>query len=425
MPCRSIWNQYNYHPLFINDDLSVPARQQQHWLELPGPGGGKYPFNTAVVQTPRLSSTFSNAGYPVPDVSVALDTFYCNQNQLNLRVSICNAGSAVLPASTPLQFYDNDPSKVAVTRLGAPVLLPKKLDIDSCLVWAINAPMPASGQLWAIVNDNGSISPPFDMAKKFPSTNQPECNYSNNLFHLNFFLPNVTLNLGLDKILCNSSVTVLKANRGFARYRWNDGSPDTLFTAPGPGTYWVDAWDICGKKYTDTLHIQLQNTALELGTDRTLCRGDSVRLSVNGFDKVQWSPRKALTCPECPDIQLRPDSSILVRVTGQTGNCFASDSIWIQVRDLPKVNSVISPELCDQKNGSIILTPVGPVNNLTYLWQNGEKTATLNNLAAGVYQVTISKADGCSISTSYEVTSNSAEFSLSDTILTPVRCFAQ
>ena len=160
MPCRSIWNQYNYHPLFINDDLSVPARQQQHWLELPGPGGGKYPFNTAVVQTPRLSSTFSNAGYPVPDVSVALDTFYCNQNQLNLRVSICNAGSAVLPASTPLQFYDNDPSKVAVTRLGAPVLLPKKLDIDSCLVWAINAPMPASGQLWAIVNDNGSISPP-------------------------------------------------------------------------------------------------------------------------------------------------------------------------------------------------------------------------------------------------------------------------
>jgi hypothetical protein len=94
------------------------------------------------------------------------------------------------------------------------------------------------------------------------------------------------------------------------------------------------------------------------------------------------------------------------------------------VSDSPRINALISSDFCGQQNGSIILTPVDPASSLTYLWQNGKKTPALDSLAAGIYHVTISHAAGCSISATYEVLPGLG-FLLSDTLLTPVRCFGE
>ena len=55
-------------------------------------------------------------------------------------------------------------------------------------------------------------------------------------------------------------------------------------------------------------------------------------------------------------------------------------------------------------NGSATVTPVGGTTPYTYLWSNGATASSLSNLAAGIYNVTVTDANGCTASSSYEVT---------------------
>lgn len=50
---------------------------------------------------------------------------------------------------------------------------------------------------------------------------------------------------------------------------------------------------------------------------------------------------------------------------------------------------------CNQSNGQATAQPQGGSGAIQYIWSNGLTTATINNLAAGVYVVTISDAQGC------------------------------
>lgn len=50
---------------------------------------------------------------------------------------------------------------------------------------------------------------------------------------------------------------------------------------------------------------------------------------------------------------------------------------------------------CGQPNGSVTVTPSGN-SPFSYLWNNGQTTATINNLSANTYFVTVTDANGCS-----------------------------
>ena len=405
MPCRPIWNQFNYNHVNVNDDLSIPAHQQKHWLEFPGPGGGKYPFNTALTQISPLNSKLL-PGYPVPDASVKLDTFYCIQNTLNIRLRVCNTGSASLPDKTPLQLYTGDPNSSTTNPIGLPLLLPGKLEKDSCRIWNLTIPMPSSGSLWGVLNDNGSLKTPFNPTQQLPSTQQPECNYANNAFNLNASFAIPSLDLGPDQSLCSSSTSTLQATAGFARYRWQDGSTGSTFTAFGPGKYWVDAWDVCGGQYSDTVRIAQTVLAIELGPDQTICSGDSIALAVSGFDQVSWSSASKMVCSTCPQIRLEPDTSTMIRVTGQIGNCFVSDSVRIEVQAAPVLTdtSIIQPA-CFGDKGQISVTLSGGAQPYEYRWDGTPGSSTFSSSGSGPFHLVVSSANGCS---------NTAVFNLSE-----------
>jgi Peptidase C10 family/Spi protease inhibitor/Secretion system C-terminal sorting domain/SprB repeat len=67
-----------------------------------------------------------------------------------------------------------------------------------------------------------------------------------------------------------------------------------------------------------------------------------------------------------------------------------------------------SPSCYGGSNGSIGLTVTGNAGALTYSWSNGTHSATLSNVAAGNYSVTVSDASGCSASLSESVTQPAA-----------------
>jgi TM2 domain-containing membrane protein YozV len=55
---------------------------------------------------------------------------------------------------------------------------------------------------------------------------------------------------------------------------------------------------------------------------------------------------------------------------------------------------------CGQTDGSAAVTASGGVSPYTYLWSDGQTTATASNLAPGTYTVTITDANGCTESAS-------------------------
>ncbi|MEL6393451.1 MAG: VCBS repeat-containing protein, partial [Bacteroidota bacterium] len=154
MSARPIWNQFNYFVTNINDDLTLPIEQQLHHLELPQVGSNVRPLNKFVAQIPLLDNNFEPY-LPVPDATITTSSpSSCNGDSILVVLTICNQGSASLPAETPITFYLGNPTFDAVaphytTALGT------ILAVDSCLELSVNIPA-ANGTFFVVANDDGS-----------------------------------------------------------------------------------------------------------------------------------------------------------------------------------------------------------------------------------------------------------------------------
>ncbi len=62
---------------------------------------------------------------------------------------------------------------------------------------------------------------------------------------------------------------------------------------------------------------------------------------------------------------------------------------------------------CGQSNGSATVTPAGGTPGYTYVWSNGQTTATANGLASGTYTVTVKDSNNCNCVSSATVGSQS------------------
>jgi hypothetical protein len=418
-PCRNLWNQFNYNIVNVDDDLGIPVQQQQHWKEFPAPGSGKRPLNMALGQRGPLNGP---PMLPLADLGSTVDTFYCDLDSLRLRLLVCNNGSVSAPAGLSLQWYLADPTVQNVAALGAPHVFPSVVAKDSCAFWNLAIPLPPSGALYGIINDNGSLSGPIDLANDFPSTNLLECNYLDNLFDIQVSYTSPTLDLGPDQLICKEAQTLLSASPGFSRYQWQDGSQNATFSAPGIGTYWVDAWDICGNLFSDTLQLlAIPTPPLSLGSTAMVCAGNSITLTTTGFDQVDWTSAGATVCAGCPSYTLSPAADLSIQVIAQSGICVEHDTISISLLPLPQINGQAVETHCGLADGAINVL----INSsLPYQleWSNGQTTANLAALTANTYTLTVTDAVGCSQSQSYSVAGSTALI-LNPAVLTDVFCF--
>jgi hypothetical protein len=87
--------------------------------------------------------------------------------------------------------------------------------------------------------------------------------------------------------------------------------------------------------------------------------------------------------------------------------CFDTKTLTITVQDLIQSTSSTTQSACGQSTGSVSLTnPTGGTPAYTYLWNNNVTTQNLTNVGAGVYSVTITDANQCSVTLSNIVVSN-------------------
>ncbi len=371
LSARPLWHQFSYFILNANDDLTIPKNQQSPHLELPGLGSGKRPFNQFLAQQPFLDGDF-NPYIPLPDATVNLEEPACAGDSIFLKLTICNIGDASLPAGTPLRIYQGAPALPGSIRLALEPALPAALPANQCTGLNLAIPAVFDAEIVVVINDDGSLPVPFQLATDFPVTGILECDYSNNRA-ASSTAPLPVLDLGPDVEVCQNGVWTFDAGGAFFAYQWSTFSTEPAITVYEPGKYWLEARDWCGRIHSDTVTVTIDSsTVLELGADTVLCAGSGLQFNVPGFSEYKWTPATALSCSDCADPVATPGAAVTYQLLAKTAlGCYSADSIRVEIGApiFAQIDTSLCPGASLWWNG--LEVPAGSTQTFTTLSASG------------------------------------------------------
>ncbi|MEO5643482.1 MAG: gliding motility-associated C-terminal domain-containing protein [Bacteroidia bacterium] len=202
--------------------------------------------------------------------------------------------------------------------------------------------------------------------------------------------------------VCNGTATVTASGGipGYS-YTWSPGGGTTPF-ASGlcAGAYSVITLDTNGCSSVSSVII-LQPAAIVLSASSGPvtcfgnCNGVAIVNASGGSPgySYNWAPGGQTT----PTATMLCSGIYTVTVTDLNG-CSQNVSTAVAQPSLLQANtSFTSPQCNGGCNGTATANPVGGTGPYSYLWApNGEVTATITNVCAGTYTVTVYDANGCS-----------------------------
>ena len=214
-------------------------------------------------------------------------------------------------------------------------------------------------------------------------------------------LPGV--NLSPNVPICVGDSTVLTALGG-ETYTWSpeEGLDTTVASSVNASpsvttTYTVTVVDSNGCINKDSVTITINPLPnANAGSDVTLCPGESTMLTASGGVTYSWSPSAGLNDTTSNPVYANPafTTDYIVTVTDVNG-CRNKDTVTVIRLDSTTATTSSTPTSCSANNGSGTVTPDGVNAPYTYSWfPGGGTTATVSDLAAGIYICTVTDAGG-------------------------------
>ncbi|WP_159439829.1 T9SS type B sorting domain-containing protein [Pontibacter lucknowensis] len=168
------------------------------------------------------------------------------------------------------------------------------------------------------------------------------------------------------------------------------------------------------KEFSASVNV-VTNLTANAGEDQLACASGTVQLSgeVTAALGGHWTTSgsgtfsnaddlNAVYTPSVADVNA---GSVRLRLTSTgNGNCSpVSDEVLITFYNM-EVELEGTPVICNGTLGTITANVTGAQGTVRYQWSNGATTATINNLSAGTYTVTVTDEKGCGITQSFTVT---------------------
>jgi len=378
VPARRLWNQHGYFNVNVNDDLTIPKRQQKHHLVFSSGSctqGPNRPLNTFLNQSPFIN-TDGCPTYPSPDLayvnnSFSINAFTCPSQNFTVSFQIGNLGDVVVNATVPITFYNGNPLAAGAVKLNTVnIVLNNFKPGDVYTASNVGVTGPGSNfTLFGVVNDAGTTVP---TPIKLPNTPILECNYDNVFSAQVNPLPfQLTAEKISDNVKCLPSVT--PDNGAVKAYRLNGATQETA-----PYTFnWF-----------------------------------------NSAEPVSGAP--SFVGPVYSGI---PAGTYSVFARHNTFQC-GSDTVSVQVNLIPQPVAPLSfvldraPDDCKNPNGklTVVVGGGGPVGDYTYAWYEGNDifsdpqigvSHVITGLKSFTYTVLVtSKTSGCQAVDSYFVPDN-------------------
>lgn len=193
-------------------------------------------------------------------------------------------------------------------------------------------------------------------------------------------------------------------------YQWNNGNTVSASQNLSAGSYSVTVYDARQCTATGSFTItQPQPLNSVLTVNHALCYGaanGSIQSAVNGGTapySYAWSNNTSMQ-----HLQNAAAGNYTLTVTDANGCSVVSNKTIQQPVAISVTESNISPLCFGSANGSIDLTVAGGTPAYTYNWSNGATTPHAANIPAGVYTVTVTDANNCTVSKSVNVTQPAA-----------------
>jgi hypothetical protein len=210
----------------------------------------------------------------------------------------------------------------------------------------------------------------------------------------------VTINTGNDVAICEGETATLAVPAGFETYEWSTGSTETSIDVTAAGIYTVTARTAAGCEATDEVTVTVNpNPVVDLGADVDFCENTSVTLDAGaGFTGYLWSDNST-------------EQTLTVLTTGtyevvveDANGCLGADAITLTALTAPVTDLGADQTICD---GQFTTLDAG-AGFSSYVWSTGATSQTVQALAAGTYEVTVTAANGCAGSDALTLTVNAA-----------------
>ena len=217
----------------------------------------------------------------------------------------------------------------------------------------------------------------------------------------------------VDSISCfgfsdGSATVVVTGGMPSYSYLWGNGQTNATAVGLAAGTYVVTVTDANGCSATDnitlTQPIQLNATASVLqdvscngGND-----GQAMVTASGGRPSYTYLWTNGQTTATATNLSATTHTVTVTDAGGCTATATATPSEPQALTVSLSISSAIS---CNGvSDGEVTATPAGGTAGYTYLWSDGQTSATATGLAAGSYSVTITDANGCTATNTINVT---------------------
>ncbi len=196
----------------------------------------------------------------------------------------------------------------------------------------------------------------------------------------------------------SASVTSVTGGTGPYIYRWHNGGTTATINGLAAGPYFVTVTDAAGCTRSTTVEVgSSTNFTLIPSSTNSVCGGATGTATIDvsgstGAITYRWSNGGTTKT-----ISNLTSGTYFVTISDAT-SCAATASVQVNAITTGfTINTTTTNSSCVASTGSATVTSVTGGNvPYTYKWSNGATTATISNVAAATYTVTVTDGAGCS-----------------------------
>jgi len=217
-------------------------------------------------------------------------------------------------------------------------------------------------------------------------------------------LSGLSVTLNETNVTCNGAdngevISQISGGTSPYAFAWSNGETSNEITGLSPGQYGLTVTDVNGCEASATTTINEPSLLVVAGNPSHLLCNDSNDGTIDitptgGLPPYDFNWNDGALVEDRTGLSA---GSYSVIVTDGFG-CTATYSTTLTEPDaLYVTNDNVDPTCNDEDNGAINIVVNGGTSDYTYIWNTGDLTTTVSDISAGIYSVTVTDENNCSI----------------------------
>jgi gliding motility-associated-like protein len=379
-------------------------------------------YNTdtvSVTVNPPAATTISpNGNIPVcagGNVTLATDTAYVqylwSDNSTGSTVNVSQPGSFFVAtiASNGCQYISNTinvtfnaPVPSTISGGPIPVCAGGSVTLQSDSVY--------TSYLWSDNSTGNTVTVTQPANYTMTGTDAAGCEYISNTINVTFNPPAPTTITASGPVsFCPGGSVTLTSDSVYNAYLWNDGSTTNAITVSQSGTFTLGGTGAGGCQYISNTITVTENpnpvVTLVASADESCFNAGDGSITVTStvgspaFIYV-WSDGQSTATAS----NLSAGTYDVTITDANQCSATGSYSINTPAELLLALNTLTNASCYQYTDGSVTIDITGGTTPYNYAWSDGSNGASLQQVGAGTYDVTVSDAHNCSVTSSFIIT---------------------